>query len=443
MVNKVLKLSPARSTEVILKYGDIQLTRFANNAITQSVAENNLRVAIRVLHQGKMGRAETNKTDPDSLTNCCEQALHLAKFSSPDPQSLPLPGRQNYEASHSFFDSTQACNAAMRARQISDMAARAKSQSATLAGAHKISLSSTSIGNSQGLFAYNKSSEATISVTANRNGATGASHANANNVQQIQPEALVDSAIHKALLSEKTIAMPSGDYTVILEPLAVLNLLSSMVIDYISHVCPFSGTALQNKLGFAVDRLGKQIFSQNLTIDDDAYHPLHQGAPFDGEGMPRMPVILIYQGILTQLVHSRASALHFGEQSTGHALELPNPYGAVPLHLVMHGGNSTLDEMIAKTKKGLYITRFWYNRMVDPTHLLLTGMTRDGTFMIEDGKIVCGVKNMRFNESLFSTFQHITELGESVRTYDEESGRIMVVPPIRVEGFHFSGPALR
>jgi len=440
LINKILKLSPARATEILLKYQNIALTRFANNSIIQNVAEDNLNVAIRVLHQDKMGRAETNRTDAEPLVGCCERALQLAKFSAPDPNCLPLPGRQSYETTSSFFEPTHSFNAAQRAEQVHEMIRLGKEKEANLAGIHKIETTSLAIGNSQGLFALSNATHATISVTAAIREKTGGNIINEPDIEKISPSSLVKIAIQKALFSQKTIDLPSGEYTVILEPLAVLNLLSSLIIDYISQVSPFSGTAFQSRLGFASGNIGKKIFGENFILDDDAYHPLHQGTPFDGEGMPRMPVILVYNGIIAHLVHSRASALQMGEEPTGHALELPNPYGAVPQHIVMRGGKSTIEEMVKKTKKGLYVSRFWYNRIVEPAYLALTGMTRDGTFLIEDGKIICGVKNMRFNESLFNVFRRITDLGSEVRTYDNENGQVMVVPPIRVEGFRFSGP---
>ncbi|MFQ5627595.1 MAG: PmbA/TldA family metallopeptidase, partial [bacterium] len=173
LVNKILKLSPARATEILLKYQNIALTRFANNHIIQNVAEDNLNISIRVLHQDKMGRAETNKTDSDALVNCCERALQLAKFSAPDPNTLPLPGRQSYESTNSFYENTYAFNAESRARHVNEMIRLCQDKNANLAGIHKIAASSIAIGNSQGLFAFSKSSHAASSVTAAINGKTG------------------------------------------------------------------------------------------------------------------------------------------------------------------------------------------------------------------------------------------------------------------------------
>ncbi|MFQ5631672.1 MAG: PmbA/TldA family metallopeptidase, partial [bacterium] len=166
LINKILKLSPVRATEILLKYQNIALTRFANNSIIQNVAEDNLNVAIRVLHQGKMGRAETNRMDAEALVACCERALQLAKFSAPDPNTLPLPGRQSYETTNSFFESTHTFNAEQRAEHVNEMIHLGRRKQANLAGIHKVETTSLATGNSQGLFAFSKATQATISVTA-------------------------------------------------------------------------------------------------------------------------------------------------------------------------------------------------------------------------------------------------------------------------------------
>lgn len=439
LIQKILKLSPARATEATVEYNRAAATRFANNQIIQNVEEEDLQIAIRVLHQTKMGRAETNLTDPDALAFCCEKALHLAKHAAPDPDLLPLPGRQNYDKSAGFFNQTLLENPAFRAHYAVRTIAGCEQAGARCAGVVRVQASTIAIGNSQGLFAFAPSTQATVSLTANLNDRTGSEVRNHSDIEQIDIHALVSGALDKARRSANVATLPPGEYTVVLEPLAVLSLLAQLVVDYIAQISHFSGTAVYQKLGFVSGRIGEQIFGANFSLNDDVYHPLHQGIPFDGEGMPRMPVILVHQGILSQLVHNRKSALQLGELPTGHALPLPNPYGAVPQHLVMLGGSSSIEEMVRKTQRGIYVSRFWYNRLIDPAHLLVTGMTRDGTFLIEGGEIVCGLENMRFNESLFKVFRQISDLGQEVRTYDEESGQIMVVPPVRVEDFRFMG----
>ena len=184
-----------------------------------------------------------------------------------------------------------------------------------------------------------------------------------------------------------------GQYTVILEPAAVLDLVGFLFYD-------FAATAVADKRSCLSGRLGKAIFGKNITITDDAYHRHQLGAPFDGEGMPRQRVVLVDRGVVKNLVYSRRSAKQAGTKPTGHGFPLPNEYGEAPLNLVVDGGKTSVEEMIASTDRGLLVTRLWYIREVDPYEKIMTGMTRDGLFLIEKGKIARAARNFRFNQSV-------------------------------------------
>lgn len=441
LLNKVLKLSPARATEVCLTFCDIAATRFANNRITENCSERNLEISIRIVRDKRMGRATTNSADSDALSACCETAMFFAKHAAHDPDVLPLGGRQKYYAVNSYFDATRSLSARTRGERVTNLIRAADQRQQQVAGIHKVTVTASAIGNSQGLFAFHRGSNAVLSVTARQDEYSGLAITSEADITRLNYPEVTERAFQKASCQQPWHEVPAGEYTVILEPLAVLNLLSLLIVDYISQISHFSGTAVHNQQGFVAGHLGSQLFGDLFTLDDDVYHPLLQGRPFDDEGVPKMPVILVYKGTPSQLVHSRASALQMSEDATGHGLHLPNPYGAVPQHLIMHGGEKSLDDLIKQTSKGLLITRFWYNRIVDPTRLVVTGITRDGTFWIENGEIVAPVRNLRFNESLFNIFSHITMLGKEKRTYDDESGQLMVVPSVRIDGFRFSGRA--
>jgi predicted Zn-dependent protease len=183
--------------------------------------------------------------------------------------------------------------------------------------------------------------------------------------------------------------------------------------------------------------MGKQLFGQNITITDDAYHPLQQGAPFDGEGFPRQKVLLVDRGTPRNLVYSRAAAKAAGKQPTGHGFALPNEYGEAPMNLVFTGGNSSVEKMVASTERGLLVTRLWYIREVDPYEKVMTGMTRDGLFLVENGRVTGAVRNFRFNQSLIEMLNNVELLGPAVRATGEEAFE-MVVPAMKVRKFHFS-----
>jgi predicted Zn-dependent protease len=217
---------------------------------------------------------------------------------------------------------------------------------------------------------------------------------------------------------------------VILEPAAALDLVGFLFYD-------FSATALADKRSCLNDRMGKPLFGKNITITDDVYHPLQLGSPFDGEGVPRQKVLLVDSGVPKNLVYARSTAKAARKTPTGHGFALPNEYGEAPMNLVFSGGNSTLDEMIASTDQGLLVTRLWYIREVDPYEKIMTGMTRDGLFFVENGKVTSAVRNFRFNQSILELLRNVELLGPAVRATGEEAFE-MVVPAMKVKNFHFS-----
>jgi predicted Zn-dependent protease len=184
-------------------------------------------------------------------------------------------------------------------------------------------------------------------------------------------------------------------------------------------------------------RMGKRVMGENITLYDDAYHPLQSGAPFDGEGIPRQKILLVDKGVPSNLVYSRATAKKMKARPTGHGLPLPNDMGEAPMNLVFSGGNSSLDEMVCSTENGILVTRVWYIRDVDPYEKVLTGMTRDGTFLVRDGKLAGGLRNFRFNQSVLEMLSNVELMGPSVCTTGEENFD-MVVPSMKVRNFNFS-----
>ncbi len=438
--DKVFKLSPARMTEVTIRRQSRILSRFSRSDVTQNFAEDDLDIAIRVVKDGRMGRAVTNRLNSSSLTTCCENALKLARNAAVDENILPLPGVQKYLTTNAYFESTAGSTPGKNVELIKQIVENEQDRSISYTGQVETETQSLAVANSQGLFAHTKTTGATLNLVAiNENGNTGFSTVNSPDMEKIDPVLTAKRATSQLREPFKTRRISPGEYAVVLDPLAVLSLLSLLIIDYVSQISHFSGSAVINNEGIVAGRIGERVFGENFTLDDDVFHPLMQGVPFDGEGMPTMPVILIFQGVLAQLVHSRSSALRMSEEPTGHSLALPNPYGAIPQNLVMQGGESSVDEMIKSTKRGVYVSRFWYTRLVDPGQLTVTGLTRDGAFLIEDGRITGRLDDLRFNESLYNVFSRIDALGKAERTWDIESRQLMVVPPLRIDGFRFTG----
>jgi PmbA protein len=418
------------ATEVHVDEVADALTRFANNGIHQNVAEHGLTVSIRTLADGRTARTTTNRIDEDSLRAAIESSLALAQSQPKDPRLLPLPGKHRYRSVNRFQKGTAAISPEDRARAVRRACDLAIKQGQVAAGIFATGLSQSAIGNSNGLLAAYRETHAEFSITMQEGGAASWAKANSADVRAFEPQKLAQRASEKVHLAVKPRELPPGRYTVILEPSAVLDLVGFLFYD-------FSATALEDKRSCLNDRMGKQIFGKNITIADDVYHPLQLGAPFDGEGFTRQHVLLVDRGVPKNLVYARSTAKTAHKKPTGHGFHLPNEYGEAPMNLVFSGGDSSLEKMIASTNRGLLVTRLWYIREVDPYEKVMTGMTRDGLFLVENGRVTSAVRNFRFNQSLLEMLRNVELLGPAVRATGEEAFE-MVVPAMKVRDFHFS-----
>ena len=427
---RVFKLSDADETEVEIGAVTDALTRFANNTIHQHVAEQNLALSVRVVFDGRTARATTNKTDEASLRRVVAAASSLARVQPKDPNLLPMPKQQKYQKVRRFYPITAAASAADRARAVARVCATATKTKQTAAGIFSTGLSESVLANSRGLVAHYEQTRAEFSITILEKDSSGWAKANSPNLVDLDPEALAESASEKAVASRGPREIDPGHYTVILEPSAVLDLVGFLFYD-------FAGTAVLDQRSLFTGRMGKKLFGENITIHDDVYHPLQLGNPHDGEGIPREKVLLVDRGVPKNLVYARSTAKKMKTKPTGHGFSLPNEYGEAPMNLVFAGGTASVDEMVRSTDRGVLVTRLWYIREVDPYQKILTGMTRDGTFLIEKGRIAGGIRNFRFNQSMIALLSNVEMLGVPVRAAGEESFE-MVVPAMKVRDFHFS-----
>jgi PmbA protein len=317
-----------------------------------------------------------------------------------------------------------------RAETVKQVIERAEKDQLTTAGVFSNGKVAQALYNSRGLRAYHEESVSEFSVTMLANSGSGWAKRTGPRHQTLDPLELAERAATKALRSRDPKEIPPGRYTVILEPSAVMDMLGFMLLD-------FGGLAVLEQRSCLTGREKQKVFGDNIQIRDDVYHPSQSGAPFDGEGIPRHRVNLVENGVVENLVYSRQTAQRMGKEPTGHGFALPNEMGEAPLNIVMEGGRSTLEEMIRSTQRGLLLTRLWYIREVDPYQKILTGMTRDGTFFIENGEIQYGVKNLRFNQSLIEMLNHVEMMSPAQRAAGEESVE-MVVPAMKVADFNFS-----
>jgi predicted Zn-dependent protease len=271
---------------------------------------------------------------------------------------------------------------------------------------------------------------------------SGWQKANSPDVTKLDPVRLADIAAEKAATSAAPRQIDPGKYTVILEPAAVLDTVGFAFYD-------FGGLAILDQRSFLSNRIGTQLFGENISIWDDVAHPLQSGSPFDGEGVLRWRVQLVENGVVKRLVYARGTAEKMKNsehaanvgpiEATGHGFPIPNEIGEAPMNIVFEPPRDpqTVEQMIASTERGILVTRLWYIREVDPYEKILTGMTRDGTFLVENGKVVCGLRNFRFNQSLIEMLSNVEAMSTPVRTSGEESFD-MVVPAMKVRDFNFT-----
>jgi PmbA protein len=442
----IKKHSTADEVEVLFSGGKSALTRFANNTIHQNVAEENYVVSVRTMFGGRTARSTTNKVDDESLQRVVQSSEKLAKVQHPDPDLLPIPdsagtaARERLPIRH--FAETAAVSPQQRAETVKRIVSVAEKRQFTTAGIVSTSESVEAVFNSRGLIGWHNQTASELSITMLAADSSGWQKANSPNVMNLDAVALAETAARKALESAKPREIPAGKYTVILEPAAVLDIVGFMFFD-------FGGLSILDQRSFLNNRVGTRLFGENINVWDDVAHPLQSGVPFDGEGMRRQKVQLVENGVVKRLVYARASAekMKHSEHKdkvgpidpTGHGFPLPNEMGEAPMNIVFGASPAptSVDQMIASTERGVLVTRLWYIREVDPYEKILTGMTRDGTFYVEDGKIRHGVRNFRFNQSLIQMLSNVEAMGTPVRASGEESFD-MVVPAMKVRDFNFT-----
>ena len=444
---RIKKHSTADEVEVLFSGGKSALTRFANNIIHQNVAEENYAVSVRTVFGGRTARSTTNKLDDESLKRVVQSSESLAKVQHPDPDLLPVPDKRDAGATREVsptrhFTETAAVTPQQRAETVKKIVSIADKYKLTTAGIVSTSESVEAVFNSRGLSDWRTQTSSEVSITMLAPDSSGWQKANFPNVANLDAATLAEIAARKAIDSAKPSEIPAGKYTVILEPAAVLDIVGFMFFD-------FGGLAILDQRSFLNNRVGTKLFGDNINIWDDVAHPLQSGVPFDGEGVRRHKLQQVENGVINRLVYARATAEKMKRSEykdkvgpvapTGHGFPLPNEMGEAPMNIVFGETPqpSSIEQMISSTERGVLVTRLWYIREVDPYEKILTGMTRDGTFYVEDGKIRYGVRNFRFNQSLIQMLSNVETMGAPVRASGEESFD-MVVPPMKVRDFNFT-----
>jgi PmbA protein len=449
--DRIKKLSSADEIEVHFSGGRFALTRFANNTIHQNVEEENHTVSVRTVFSGRTARATTNKFDNDGLRRVVESSESLAKVQHPDSDLLAVPDSPEADSADEgaratppprHFEQTASITPELRAEGVSTIVDVAQKHNLTTAGIFSSSESVEGIFNSRGLNRWHTQTLAEVSISMLGTDSSGWQKANSPDIANLDPLRMAEVAAKKAVEARHPQEILPGKYTVILEPSAALDIVGFMFWDY-------SGMAILDQRSFLTGRIGTKLFGDNISICDDVTHPLQSGPPFDGEGMRRKTLLLVENGTVKRVVYARATAARMKRsemknkvgpiQATGHGFPLPNEMGEMPLNIVFATPQNpqTLDQLIASTERGVLVTRLWYIREVDPYEKIVTGMTRDGTFLVEDGQLKHGVRNFRFNQSLIQMLSNVEAMSVPVRACGEESFD-MVVPAMKVRDFNFT-----
>jgi predicted Zn-dependent protease len=431
LTDRALSMSKAEQTFVALTGGERANLRFARNTATTSGASSGMSLAITASFGKRSGTVTTAQFDDQSLQRALRNAEEIAEVSPENPEAMPFLGQQTYLPATAYFNDAASASADWRAASVETAIGLSKKKDVVSAGFVETQASVQAIASSKGLFAYDRYSAADYNLTARTPDGTGSGWASKsfNELRLLDPAKLASAAIDKAALAKAPAGIEPGKYTVVLEPAAMADLLVYMLFSADARQAD-EGRSFFSKKGGG-NRVGEQIVGDKLNIYSDPSHPLAPTITFDNEGLPIAKNVWVENGVLKDLFYSRFWAEKMSKKPT-----------AGPANVIMEGGKATVDDLIAGTERGVLVTRFWYIRSLDPQTILLTGLTRDGLFLIEKGKVTRPVKNMRWNDSPIVAMNNVEAMTAPERVVSGEgvggAGFSIVCPAARIREFTFS-----
>jgi predicted Zn-dependent protease len=425
-------VSTGGDVEVVLTRTDSALTRFAGSRIHQNTTRIDGEARVRVVLDGRVGVVATNDLSGAGIRGAAERARDIAALTPADPHFPGLtPAGQPYGRTAGPDEETLGCPPQRRAELVA-AALDELPNGVEAAGTMETAAQEHAVVTSTGVRVYAATTRASATVLAQGPTSSGWAELGATSIGRLDCAALGRRAGEKVALGAEPREVPAGRYAVVLEPAATKEL-----VQWLGWLA-FPGRAYNEERSALSGHLGEQVCSPMVTIVDDPLSPLLPGAPFDPEGTATRRTSLIEAGVAVGVAHDRATGAVAGTGSTGHAMPAPNPEGGVPWHLIMNAGTDSLDELVAGLERGLYVTRFHYTNVVHPVTTSITGMTRDGTFLVEDGRIVGGVRNLRFTQSCLDALSGCEAIGSDAQlTGDLDDGNVLA-PPVRLSGFSFT-----
>jgi predicted Zn-dependent protease len=426
--DRVIGLTKADECSVRINGGREGNIRFARNSVSTAGQKEDATLAVTVAYGKRVGTAVTNEFDDKALERTVRRAEDIARLAPENPEFMPAPGKHEFKPSQTFFKETAAIDPDYRAEVASHAIVAGRKNKLVTAGFFNDSTAFSAIANSNGLFGYQEATDLSFTLTARTEDGRGSGWVtrSASDARRFDAREASEVAIEKALRSVDAKALEPGRYTVILEPAATSEIVGRLFGAFSARQADEGRSFLSRKGGG--NRLGEKLFDEQVNVWADPWNPDVPVLPWDaGSMLPRRRTDIIKDGKVASLEYSRYWAQKKGAEATAH-------HG----NMIMAGGTKSLEELIASTRKGVVVTRTWYIRMVDPQSLLLTGLTRDGTFYVENGKIKYPIKNFRFNESPVSMLNNIEELGRPVVIGPDEVQYQMVIPPMKLRDFNFT-----
>jgi predicted Zn-dependent protease len=432
----VLHASRADQTEVEVFWHNSALTRFANNYIHQNVEQTDVDVRVRAVIGQKIGIASTNEISDDALTRVAAKAHEIAQHQRDNEDFRSLPRPEPLASVDAWCDATARCGPEERAAVVAQICDASSRAGLTAAGAFHTTAHELALANSLGIFAHHVETQADINTVIMSETSSGYAARVSKDVGDIDGDDVGREAVDRALRGIEPRTVEPGDYEVILEPYAVCDLL-----DFFSFLS-FAALPFIEKRSFLAGRIGEKVMDEKISIWDDGLSTHGIPTPFDYEGVPKQRVDFIERGVARGVVWDTylAGKQGGGQRSTGHALPAGSTIGALPLHMFMATGDASMDDMIRGVKRGLLVTRFWYTRTVHPLNVVTTGMTRDGTFLVENGRVAGPVRDMRFTQGYVEALDHVDAVGrEAHLVLADFGGGVRSVPALKLGSWTFTG----
>lgn len=433
ILRKAISLSKADQTEAVLMGGKSYVTAFANNYVHRNVGSEDYTLSVRAAFGKKVGAATADGISDEVIKKVVADAVLIAENQkeNPDFVSFAKQEKQNISESVGYAEDTAKFSAMQRAEAVKKIVDKSKKLNLNASGTFETEVSEIAVANSLGVEQYLMRTVASVKSVVMGKNSSGYSKASAANVNDISVDKVMEESIGIAEKGKDPKSIEPGKYEVILTPYALA--------EFISHLgyLTLNARAMQEGSSFLIGNLGKKILGDNITMYDDGLSKDTIPMPFDFEGVPKRKVVFFDKGVAKDVVYDTLTAYKDGKESTGHSLPQPSPYSPYPMNFIMAGGESSVEDMISNVKKGLFVQRFWYTNVMDPRKAIITGMTRDGLFLIENGKIVKPLQNMRFTESIITALNSVIELSKVRKIiYDMVP---MTVPYARIKDFTFTG----